>query len=343
MATSTVPSPARTAGRGAGRLPLRSPADPGRRQLLHQRVRRVGTAAVLVLLVAGVAAPAAVTAAAPALAVAGVLLGLPHGAVDHLVPGWAAMRPLPRRRLAALLAGYVLVVAAGAIALAAAPLPTLVAFVAVSAWHFGRGEVVARAEAEQRPVPAAGQELLPALAHGVVTTVLPVAAWPAVTLPLLAVLAPAAGRAPGWVPAALAVLVAVVVPAALALLLRRHRTAEAAELALLTAVFWLVHPFAAFGVYFGLWHALRHTARLVDLAAGDGPLGVGARRVAVQALLPTAGALTFLAGILATARYAPAPLATGLLAAELATLVGLTFPHAVVVAALDRRRARATA
>jgi hypothetical protein len=102
----------------------------------------------------------------------------------------------------------------------------------------------------------------------------------------------------------------------------------------------VVHPFAAFGVYFGLWHALRHGARLVELAAGDDPLRAGLRRVTVQALLPTAGALAFLAAVVATARYAPPSLATGLLAAELATLVGLTFPHAIVVGALDRRLRR---
>jgi Brp/Blh family beta-carotene 15,15'-monooxygenase len=295
---------------------------------------------VLVLLAAGLVVPAGVTAVAPALAVAGVLLGLPHGAVDHRVPGWATARPLPRRRLAALLAGYLLVVGAGAFALAAAPLPTLVLFLAVSAWHFGRGEVVEAAEAEGRAVPGIGDDLLPCLAHGLVVTVLPVAAWPHASLPLLAVLAPGIAQAPGWLPTALAVVTAGVVGLALAGLLRQGRLGATGELALLAATFWLVHPFAAFGVYFGLWHALRHTARLVDLAAADGPLRAGLRQFCWQAALPTLGALGFLGAVVATARYAPAPLAPGLLAAELATLVALTFPHAIVVTALDHRLRR---
>jgi Brp/Blh family beta-carotene 15,15'-monooxygenase len=287
-----------------------------------------------------VAAPAAVSAAAPAVAVVGVLLGVPHGAVDHLVPGWAAARPLARGALAALLAGYLLVVAAGAVALVAAPLPTLVLFLAVSAWHFGRGVVVEAAETRGHAPPVPRRDLLPCLAHGLVVTVLPIAAWPQVALPLLALLAPGAGAAPGWLPPALGLLTATTVVLALVVLLRQRRGAEAGQLVLLAATFWVVHPFAAFGVYFGLWHALRHGARLVELAAGEDPLRAGLRRVTVQALLPTAGALAFLAAVVATARYAPPSLATGLLAAELATLVGLTFPHAIVVGALDRRLRR---
>ncbi len=348
MSTPTALSPVRSGGRGAGPLPSvpSVPAVPagvaGRRQLLHRRTRRVGTISMLVLLAAGLAAPASVAAVAPVLAVGGVLLGLPHGAVDHLVPGWTAARPLPRRALATLLAGYVLVAAAAAFALVAAPLPTVMLFLAVSAWHFGRGEVAEAAEAAGAPLPGWRHDLAPCLAHGLVTTALPVAAWPQVSLPLLAVLAPGVARAPGWLPTALGAVTAAVVGLALAGLLRQRRLGAAGELALLAATFWLVHPFAAFGVYFGLWHALRHSARLVDLAAGDGPLRAGLRRVCRQAVLPTVGALGFLGAVVATARYAPAPLVPGLLAAQLATLVGLTFPHVIVVARLDSRLRRRT-
>jgi Brp/Blh family beta-carotene 15,15'-monooxygenase len=288
------------------------------------------------LLAASVAAPGIVASWAALIAVGGVLLGLPHGAVDHLVPGWAAARPLGRRSMAVLVTGYLLVVGAGAAALRVAPVPTLVLFLGVSAWHFGRGEVVEAAQAAGRPVPAPAEDLLPVLAHGLVTVGLPVAAWPAVSLPLLDLLAPGAARVPGWVPTVVGAAAALAVTAALGGLVLSRRAGEAGELALLAATFWTVHPFAAFGVYFGLWHALRHGARLVDLAAGAGPLGQGLRRVALQAVLPTAGAVAFLTVVASTVRLAPAGAASGLLAAELATLIGLTFPHAVVVARLDR-------
>lgn len=339
MTAPLAPLPARFGGRGVG-TPLAGATTALGRRLLHARVRAVGTGAVLVLLAAAAAAPDLVTAWAPAIAVVGVLLGLPHGAVDHLVPGWAAARPLGRRPMALLLTGYLLVVAAGAAALRAWPVPTLALFLGVSAWHFGRGEVVEAAQAAGRPVPSPAHDLLPSLAHGLVTVGLPVAAWPAVSLPLLDLLAPGASRVPGWLPPAVAAVALLAVAAALTQLVLGHRPGEAVELALLAVTFWTVHPFAAFGLYFGLWHSLRHGARLVDLAAGNGPLRLGLRRVALQAVLPTAGAVAFLAVVASTVRLAPAPAASGLLAAELATLVGLTFPHAVVVAGLDRRARR---
>jgi Brp/Blh family beta-carotene 15,15'-monooxygenase len=164
--------------------------------------------------------------------------------------------------------------------------------------------------------------------------VLPAAAWPAVALPLLATLAPSlAGIAPAGLRAAgagVVVLAGIVV----AHLLVRRRTADAVQLALLTAMFALVHPFAAFGVYFGGWHALRHGARLVDVAAAGGPLRWGLYRYLAQAAVPTALAVAFLAAILAGLRSGGGP--SPLLAAELATLLALTFPHAAVVAGMDR-------
>jgi Brp/Blh family beta-carotene 15,15'-monooxygenase len=340
MTAPVAPLPVRLRGRGAGPAAAAPAAGPAPdRRALHLRVRRVGTAAVLALLAASVVAPGVVASWAPLVAVGGVLLGLPHGAVDHLVPGWAAARPLGRRPMALLLTGYLLVVATGAAALRVAPVPTLVVFLAVSAGHFGRGEVVEAAQAAGRPVPAVSGDLVPALAHGLVIVGLPVAAWPAVSLPLLDLLAPGAAASPAWVPTVVGAAAALAVVAALGELVVRRRAGEAGELALLAVTFWAVHPFAAFGVYFGLWHSLRHGARLVDLAAGEAPLRLGLRRVALQAVLPTAGAVAFLVVVASTVRLAPAGAASGLLAAELATLVGLTFPHAVVVAGLDRRLA----
>jgi hypothetical protein len=83
--------------------------------------------------------------------------------------------------------------------------------------------------------------------------------------------------------------------------------------------------------------SLSAALRLVDLPSGGGAVRTGVRRVAARATLPTAGALAALAGAWVTARLA-APSASGassLVAAELATLAALTFPHAGVVALLD--------
>ena len=153
--------------------PVRGPAPRGAPALasrghFYRVPRYVGVVAVAALLVAGLALPSAVADAALGIAVAGALLGLPHGAVDHVVPGWLAGRPLPLGSLAALLAGYLAVVVVGAVALRLAPAATLVVFLAVAVWHFGRGEVAAVAEAVGRPVPGPDEELLTTLAHGLV-------------------------------------------------------------------------------------------------------------------------------------------------------------------------------
>jgi Brp/Blh family beta-carotene 15,15'-monooxygenase len=318
-----------------------APAVP-RRLHLYRRTRYVGIVAVAGLLVVALVAPPAIARAAVGIAVGGALVGLPHGAVDHVVPGWLSSRPLPPRSLAALLSGYLTVVAVGAVALRLAPTATLVVFLAVAGWHFGRGEVAAAAEAAGRPIPGAGEELLTTLAHGLVTVALPLAAHPQVSRPVLAALAPGLPSPAAGLGVTAAAVIVVIAAVATVRLVAGGRRVEAAELVLLTATFAVVHPFAVFGVYFGLWHALRHTARLVDLAAADAAVRVGVRRLAVQAALPTVGALTVLAGVWVTARLAgtSAPGASSLLPAELATLAALTFPHAGVVTLLDEARRR---
>jgi Brp/Blh family beta-carotene 15,15'-monooxygenase len=315
----------------------------GHRRRLYLVSRRVGVAAVGLLLLAGTLAPSAVTAAAVPIAVGGALLGLPHGAVDHVVPGWLSARPLPWRSLAALLLVYVAVAAAGAAALRLAPAATLVVFLAVAGWHFGRGEAATAAEAAGRPVPGAGEDLLPTLAHALVAVALPLLAHPEATRVVLVVLAPDLPPPSAWVRTAVLALALAVAGAAVLRLVITGRGGEAAELALLTAAFAVVNPIAMFGVYFGFWHALRHTARLVDLAAPAGPVAVGVRRFALHAALPTAGALLVLAGVWVTAHLAPDSGSSALLVTELATLAALTFPHACVVALLDVRRGRAAA
>src|SRR3954452_7466393 len=105
---------------------------------LYRVSRLVGVLAVALLLLAPLLTPAPVTAVAVPIALAGALVGLPHGAVDHVIPAWLAGRPLPPRSVVAVLTGYVAVVATGAALLRLAPTPTLVIFLAVAAWHFGR-------------------------------------------------------------------------------------------------------------------------------------------------------------------------------------------------------------
>jgi Brp/Blh family beta-carotene 15,15'-monooxygenase len=101
----------------------------------------------------------------------------------------------------------------------------------------------------------------------------------------------------------------------------------------------------AVGLYFTLWHALRHIARLllVDppavtaLVAGDP--GRALRRFARDAAPLTVVSLALIGGLALVVPASPAALAStpdGLLALYLVGIAVLTLPHVVVVTWMDR-------
>lgn len=294
-------------------------------------VRAAGPAAAVALVAATATAPAAVAAAAVPLALLGIVVGIPHGAADHLVPFWAARRRVTLPALGAVLAGYLAVAAVAFAAVLVAPTVALWAFLVASAYHFGRGEAVASAGLGGRPVPGPRADLLLVAAHGAVVVGLPLAAWREGSLPLLDLLAPGVAATPPALLDAVLVGAYALAVAAVAALLRARRPADAAELGLLALLFTTVPAPAAFGVYFALWHAARHTDRLVRLPGPDGVVDVrrGTLRYLRAAALPTAGAVALLAVLAGTA-------SPTVLTAAIVTLVGLTAPHLVVVEALDR-------
>ncbi len=88
-------------------------------------------------------------------------------------------------------------------------------------------------------------------------------------------------------------------------------------------------------MWFAGWHAVRHTARLLQLdprSAGEDSAGPALRRFVRAAALPSAAAL---AGVTALA------LVTGVTGALLVALLALTVPHTAVVARLPSTPARA--
>ena len=314
---------------------------------------RISVVVVAVVVVLGVAVPPLWTVAPWVPFLVGVVLGVPHGAVDHLVPWWTAVRSRSWPALAALLAGYV---GLGVAAFAAArvwPVPALLAFLTSSIVHFGTAESAVAALREARPRRPGLRARIAAtatgLAAGATVVVVPLAAWPATVRPVLLALAPGIGPLldSGWSPWALAA-VGVADAAALVSLALRARWVDAGELALLAALFLVVPPLPAFAVYFGAWHGLRHLLRLAatdpanttDLARGRFARPVG--RLARHTALPTLTVLAALVTIWTVPTLADR-VAPGLVASALALVFALTVPHLVVVALLDRRQLRAVA
>jgi Brp/Blh family beta-carotene 15,15'-monooxygenase len=300
----------------------------------HSRLlRSLGPALVVSGLAGRLLAPDALDEAAPAIVLTGIVLGVPHGAVDHMVPFWTSGRRPRPAALARVFGGYVAVAALAAAALLLAPTVTVGVFLLVSAVHFGRAEVVVSAEDAGRRVPGPTQEWPVTLAHGSAVVGLPLLLWPAASADVL-------GRlAPGWreplAPAVRAVLgVGVVVLLGLALRaqLSAGRRREAAELVGVATLFAVVPPLVAFGLWFAGWHALRHTGRLIAVLRSSSPAQgpwPAVRRFAVHAAVPTTVTLV---AVLALAGEDDSAVAVS---AALAVLVALTFPHVLTVAALD--------
>lgn len=303
-------------------------------------------AALVTLLLFSLVSPSVVESAALPIAVTGAAIGIPHGAVDHLVPWWwssavpGTVARAPRTaRLLIFAAAYAAVAGLAFVASLVATSATVVAFLVLSALHFGRGEVVTDAERAGRAAPGPSQEWATTFAPGLVVVGLLLWARPDSTGQLLGQVSPwLAEVVPAAAPVGLAT-VALSVVVALAVQLHRRRLLDAAELCLLTLTFTVAPPLAAFGVWFGLWHATRHTGRLLDLARKpdvQAPTSrewrSAARRVLVAGSLPSIAALSAVAAMWWLRDLAG-------LHAEIAILLALTFPHTAVVAGLDQRRA----
>ncbi|MEJ2863572.1 Brp/Blh family beta-carotene 15,15'-dioxygenase [Actinomycetospora flava] len=337
----------------AARGPAAAQAGDQPRAAMRFALRAATTASVTVVLAAllvGVLAPQ-LWAAAPWLVFGvGLVLGVPHGALDHLVPWWTSARTRPRRAMAAMMAGYLTLAVLAFTVARAWPAPALAGFLLVSLLHFGAGEAAIdslRRRRPDRPHPALRAATV--LAFGATTVVIPMAARPDVANPVLQAFAPSTGAllAAGWQPACL-VAVTVLDLVVAVLLAGTGRLGAAGELLLLAALFLLVPPLPAFAVYFGAWHGLRHLARLAatdpanaaDLAGGR--LLRPVRRLAVHAAAPTLAVTAALAAIWAVPGLAD-HVARGAVSAGLAVVFALTVPHLLVVAVLDRRQLRVPA
>jgi len=272
-----------------------------------------------------------------------VVFALPHGAVDHHVP-----RRLGRRGGPPFVALYALAVAAGLALWAVAPVATLAAFLAVAAIHWGCGDAwFARAVNGRRPFGGPLDAGLFVAARGALPVALPGLAHPAeLQRGADAVLAAVgAGPAPALgqpIRAAGLVAVALLVVAAVAAAPRDDRRAwrvDVGELVLLAAFFVVTPAVLAVGTYLLAWHAPRHVARLIaadprQAALPPGPaLAAWTREAAPLTAVSLAGS-----AVLALAAWQVPGSGEGLAGAALALIAALTFPHAAVVAWMDREQ-----
>jgi Brp/Blh family beta-carotene 15,15'-monooxygenase len=280
-----------------------------------------------------------------------VVLGLPHGATDDLVTAWSLR--VSRRRGLALAAG--LYALAGGVYLLAwfyAPLASFAFFIVLTWAHWGLGDLAAVLAGTGYRYPRSRvHRVLNASLRGALPMLVPLVAFPVTYQSIVTVVVDLFGATPeatDWVftPGTRAVVTGGLVALTVVTLAwgavtdRDGFRVDLFETGLLWAFFSVVPPVFAVGVYFTLWHSLRHATRVLCLdpvglaaLAADRPLAAAGRFVR-DAGPNTLVALCILLGLALTVPRTPVGV-SGLVAVYLVLLAVLTLPHAVVVGLLD--------
>lgn len=288
------------------------------------------------------------------LATIGVL-GLPHGAVDHLIPSRVRGEPFRLRWLGVIGAVYALVGGLYAAVWFVAPGAAVLVFLLITVLHWGTGDLwPLRAGADAGYLDDRRHAVLVAVTRGSVPIVVPLLRFPDVyrrvlrllTRPFVADVSFAWLAAPVvryGAPAAVAVVSSGAVVAGLARADHGAGRIDAVETVVLWLQFLVVPPVVAVATYFAVWHSLRHAVRVTVLhdatgrALDRGRVRAVVGRFARDAAPLTAGALVLLGGLYAAAPRQPTSI-SGFAALYLVLLAVLTAPHIVVVGWMDRQR-----
>lgn len=315
-------------------------------------------AALAILFVLGLEVPRSVEYAP--FAVSLVLFGLPHGALDHLVPDRLAGRGATVRSIGAVVLLYAALGGFYLILWFVAPAAAFALFIGLTWFHWGQGDLHAllfldNAGHLQTPFVRAATVFV----RGGLPMLVPLLAHPDVYREVLgsgtALFDTRAGATLDWAfdqtfrvaVGSAFVLVALILMAKEFMAVtpgsRRPWANDTFETVLLAAYFVVMPPILAIGLYFCLWHAPRHIARLSLLndlsrnALERGQVLPAARTFAWEAAPITLAALAMLIAL-----YFIVPTAgvgiESLLGLYLVLISLLTLPHVVVVSYMDHRQ-----
>ena len=268
-----------------------------------------------------------------AIAVTALALGIPHGALDHLVT-------LPKSKplvMVMFIFVYVLVAIVAVIAILKFNVLGFIFVLLMSATHFGIGDTAFINEMDRR---GGRKRALPRTIYAVAAGATPV---------LIPLVNSASTDALAQVNPALIdwhqgfdqeILYGVTGFALIAIvtLFLSHRKRESLDIVLLLALALIAPPLIAFAVYFGCWHAMRHTARLtLNLESSQRAFASGdSKKAFTRAVIPGLPALvgTFLvAGVLALLDN---QFNDDFFWMALVVVWALTVPHMAVTAKLDK-------
>lgn len=273
------------------------------------------------------------------LAVIALAIGIPHGALDHLVTLPKA-QPL---KMALFIALYVAVALAAIWAILRWNVWGFIAVVIMSATHFGIGDSAFIAELNRLQKSTA--KPIPVWAYASAAGLLPVVI-PLVNSKSTAALAKVNVNLVDWhhgFTSELQLLVAAVTTISIVVLAMQQRYRDVIDLGLLAALASFAPPLVAFAVYFGCWHAMRHTARLSSLlpssrqAYQESKPWTAFKQAVIPGLPALFGTLIF---VLLLAGFSRNNISDSFLWLTLVTIWALTVPHMIVTAKLDRAALR---
>jgi len=267
------------------------------------------------------------------LATIALAIGIPHGALDHLVT-------LPKAapiRMALFIILYVAIALLAIYAILRWNVWGFIFVVLMSATHFGIGDGAFLSEKDSLD----GSSRIPTWFYAPAAGLLPVA------IPLvnsrstdaLEKVNPALINWHNGFTTEILMAVAVITTLSLLALLQRKRYRDALDILLLAALASFAPPLVAFAVYFGCWHAMRHTARLTSLLPNSESAYLRNRpgQAFAAAVIPGLPALvgTFIF-VIVLAGFSQQDLSDKFLWLTLVTIWALTVPHMIVTARLDR-------
>jgi Brp/Blh family beta-carotene 15,15'-monooxygenase len=267
------------------------------------------------------------------IAVMALAIGIPHGALDHLVT-------LPKAQPAKMVLFISIYVAVAVIAVVAILEFNVIGFIFVlfmSAIHFGIGDAAFISEIDKRTNPSRKINRW---------FYIPAAGFTPVFIPLvnsastdaLASVNPALiDWHQGW-DSQILVGVTTFTVAAIVVMILGKRMREAVDLSLLLTLALVAPPLIAFAIYFGCWHAMRHTARLtLSLPKSVESLNQGLRSQAfLSAVIPGLPALVGTFIVAAVLALSGQNFSDEFFWMALVVVWALTVPHMVVTAKLDR-------
>lgn len=269
------------------------------------------------------------------IAIIALAVGIPHGALDHLVT-------LPRTQPAKMAVFITIYVAIALVAIWAILQWNVWGFIAVvimSAIHFGIGDSAFIAE-----LNSLGEKKRSrlttwsyALAAGFVPVVVPLIN--SRSTEALEKVNPALVDWHHGFDSKILIAIALISSVAILILARERQYRDLFDLISLIALVSFAPPLVAFATYFGCWHAMRHTARLTSLLPKSEAFYSQGRpfkafQMAVIPGLPALfGTLIF---VLVLAAFARESITDNFLWLTLVTIWALTVPHMLVTSRLDR-------